>query len=109
MNISPTISRKFKVFISSKKGGARGTLKKITENKLNQLFNKWERHLQDVKYNLSSFEEWFSKSASNPKFKLPWMITDIEEAIEYCRSDLDSRNLKLEFERIRSNHYSRNI
>jgi hypothetical protein len=80
---------------------------KIIKNKLKKMFVQWEQLLCSNKNDWDKFLSVIKKQISNPKFKLPWLLSDIQNAVEYCKSDILSEKLKKEFTDLQLKHYSR--
>lgn len=56
--------------------------------------------------NFEDFQVDLGNMLFDKKFKLKWPLWEIDEAVSFCRSDLDSWKLEKEFIRIKSKHYS---
>jgi hypothetical protein len=99
----PNVKAKFLKFLEEKTdGNIISIMKGITLYKINRIFSLWGVHFCKLKYDKKQFIIWLKNSCNNPKFKLPWMMSDITEAIKYCIVDLESDKLFNEFKTIRA-------
>lgn len=102
---SALYSDKFREFLSKdNKEGILQLMKTIIRTKLLNLFNQWEDKL--LKLGQQQFLELVEFQIRNKKFKLPWLLSNVRDSIEYCVKDIDNEKLTKKFESIRQNHYS---
>ena len=92
------LRKKFLSFLlDDKKGNILWVMKTITVNKINRIIRQWTELYNKVGEDDVTFLQEWKKICQNPKFKMPWMLSDIKEAIEFCIDDLDSEKLAKEF------------
>ena len=105
----PKIKSRFLDFLKKKdEGSITIIMKGITIYKINRIFGLWGAQLRKLNYDKQAFILWLKDSCNNPKFKLPWMMSDISEAIKYCMLDLESRKLLTEFNHISYPYFCNN-
>ena len=101
----PELKEKFLKYLSSENGVVKN-MKKIIKKKLEKMFKQWEMGFYETHLDFDKFAAQIELQIVNSKFKLPWLLTDINHAVDYCKKDLESGKLKKEFEEIQKNHYS---
>lgn len=104
---SQAYRQKFLTYLEKdNKNGIICFMTKIIKNKLNKMFVQWEQILSYNDNDWAKFLKEIEQQINNPKFKLPWLLSDIENAVSYCLEDLSSEKLKKEFTDIQQKHYS---
>ena len=86
--------------------GVMTCMMEIIKKKLEKMFKQWETGFLEEGRDFQKFYLRISNQISNPKFKLPWLLKDITEAVDYCLKDIESAKLEKEFSLIKQNHYS---
>lgn len=81
-------------------------MNEIIMNKLRKMFIRWEVLFAQAGRNWPQFFDLINEQIDKPKFKLPWLISDIEKAVEYCKEDIASAKLEREFSELKQRHYT---
>ena len=107
VSLLPGLAAEFEEYVDPlSANGIVFNMKKIISSKLEKLFMTWQLKFKEVNRSSSLFLAWIESEIKNPKFKLPWLIQDIEKAAKYCTRDFRNEKLKKEFREISSVHYS---
>lgn len=107
VSLIPCLGQQFIFYVSPESPrGIIASMKKIIKSKLDKMFNTWELKFAEYGRSYEKFLAWIEKEIKNPKFKLPWLIQDIEKAAEYCIYDFKNDKLRKEFNEIKKIHYS---
>ena len=83
-------------------------MKKIIKNKLYNLFCQWETKFTELNCDHTKFLSQVQIQIKKKKFKLPWLLSNVKNSIDYCLLDIRHHKLAKKFESIRKNHYSFN-
>ena len=81
-------------------------MKDIIQSKLKNLFCQWGKKFKELKYNEKQFLEEVENQIKKKKFKLPWLLSNVKDSIEYCLSDINHEKLPKKFKSIQQCHYS---
>lgn len=83
--------------------------RKTIGEKLEKKKLQWKNTLKRNNFNFESFRNDLEKKMDGKKYKFPWRMEEIEESISFCKEEqenLDGTDLKVEFDKIQSKHYS---
>ena len=107
VSLIPCLSEEFKFYVSPESPkGIIASMKKIIQSKLDKMFTTWEDKFSEFGKSFQKFLAWIEEEIKNPKFKLPWLIQDIEKAAQYCIYDFKNDKLRKEFHEIKRIHYT---
>lgn len=102
---SRVYSEKFRRFLClENKEGILELMREIIKTKLQNLFCQWEAKFKSL--GQEDFLKYVEMQIKNKKFKLPWLLSNVKDSIEYCVRDIDNAKLTKKFEIIRQNHYT---
>lgn len=79
---------------------------KIDSDIINKLKSLEKMYLVDCQGNFETFQSKVDKKLMDRSFKLQWPFWEVQDAVGFCRKDLDNKKLELEYKRIQQKHYS---
>ena len=84
-------------------------MKNVTRKILRTKKNYWRRVLKENSYDFAKFKSIYVSKLESPKFRSPWTISDVKQAIDICQKELaspDDAALKKDFLLIQKHHYT---
>jgi len=97
----------FKEYLNVKNpNGIITLMKEIIQNKLFNLFHQWEISLKKLKNDEEKFITKVENQIKKKKFKLPWLLSNVKNSIDYCIKDIENDKLFKKFKNIQKKHYS---
>lgn len=92
-----------------KPNGLVGKMREEIIKKLKKKKKFWTGLLRRNGFDFEKFRSAFTRTLNSSQYKNPWMIRDIREAIDHCRSEMehpDDTDLMTEFSLIQKKHYT---
>lgn len=106
----PFARRQFMDFIDCDKGyGLIRYMKTVTAKKFEGKIKVFSDMLRGNQFDFEGFKADFERELDKKKFKCPWPIDEVKEAIEHCMEELnnpDDSSLEKEFLAIQKKHYT---